>query len=94
LFQRHPDLATYIPDYIDKTPIALGQDSIPLVARKLLRHAMSGPATGFVLKQLINLLEQNRPESTLLPALYRWTLSAFMFHGYRQGLAEKAHPHP
>ena len=88
LFRRHPDLARYIPDYVDKAPITLGQDPLSLVARKLLRRAVSGPAGLFVLRQLIGHLEQNRPESTLLPPLYRWTLSAFMFRGYRQGLSE------
>lgn len=92
LFKRHPDLATYIPDYVDKAPIAVGQDSIPLVARKLLRRAVSGPVGLFVLRRLIGRLEQSRPESALLPPLYRWTLSAYMFRGYRQGLSERTQP--
>jgi glycosyltransferase involved in cell wall biosynthesis len=88
LFNRYPDLERHIPMLHDKTPLALGQDSPMLIARKLARHVVSSrPILGGLLK-LVSLLEQHYPSPSVLRRLYYLLHGANLFQGYRAGLRE------
>ena len=88
LFKRHPDLVTWIPMLRDKTPIAWGQDSPVLVARKLARQVLSSPLGREAIAGLTRILERHYPSPAALGRLYYWLQGACMFHGYREGLRE------
>jgi glycosyltransferase involved in cell wall biosynthesis len=88
LLKRHPELRTLIPMLSDKTPMAWGQDSPRLIARKLSRHVMSSrPVLGMMIR-IANLLEQHYPSPVLLRRLYYLLHGANLYLGYRQGLRE------
>jgi glycosyltransferase involved in cell wall biosynthesis len=88
LFKRYPELQTLIPMLYDKTPLAWGQDSPLLIARKLARHVLSSsPVLGSIVK-LISILEQHYPSPAVLRRLYYLLHGANLFQGYREGLRE------
>lgn len=86
LFKRHPELQTHIPMLNDKTPLAWGQDSPLLIARKLARHVMSSPPVLGSLVKLVSILEQYYPSPVVLRRLYYLLHGANLFQGYREGL--------
>jgi len=88
LFKRHPDLQTLIPMLNDKTPLAWGQDSPLLIARKLARHVVSSALILSSLVKLVSILEQHYPSPVVLRRLYDLLHGANLFHGYREGLRE------
>jgi glycosyltransferase involved in cell wall biosynthesis len=88
LFKRHPGLQTLIPMLHDKTPMACGQDSLLLIARKLARYLVSSrPVLGSMVK-LVNILEQYYPSPVVLRRLYSLLHGAHLFQGYHEGLIE------
>lgn len=88
LFKRHPELRTLIPMLYDKTPPAWGQDSVFLIARKLIRRMVSSPPVLNSLEKLANILEQRYPSPPLLRRLYNLLHGANLLQGYRKGLSE------
>ena len=88
LFKRHPELQTLIPMLYDKTPMAWGQDSPLLIARKLARHLVSSPPVLGSILMLTNILEQHYPLPIVLRRLYYLLHGANLLLGYREGLRE------
>jgi glycosyltransferase involved in cell wall biosynthesis len=88
LFNKHQELQTLIPMLSDKTPLAWGQDSPLLIARKLARQLISTQPVQGGMEKLISILEQRWPSPAVLRRLYRWLHGAYMFQGYRDGLRE------
>jgi hypothetical protein len=72
----------------DKTPPAWGQDSVFLIARKLIRRMVSSPPVLNSLEKLANILEQRYPSPPLLRRLYNLLHGANLLQGYRKGLSE------
>jgi hypothetical protein len=86
LFAKHPELRPWLPMFRDKGPIAWKEDGPRLILRKSLRQiAASRPAT-HLMRCAVAPLERYRPESSVLPLLYRWIISGSIFRGYRRGL--------
>ena len=88
LFRRHPELQTRIPMLYDKTPLAWGQDSPLLVARKLARQLVSSPPVLGSMAKFASILEQHYPSPAVLSRLYYLLHGANLFQGYREGLRE------
>jgi GT2 family glycosyltransferase len=88
LFNKHPELRTLIPMLYDKTPLAWGQDSPGLMARKLVRSLMSSPQMLESMEKIISFLEEHHASPAVLRRLYYWVQGAYMFQGYRGGLRE------
>ena len=88
LFKRHPELQALIPMLYDKTPLAWGQDSPRLIARKLARHVVSSPPVLGSMLKLVSILEQHYPSPVVLRRLYYLLHGANLFQGYREGLRE------
>jgi glycosyltransferase involved in cell wall biosynthesis len=88
LFKRHPELQTLIPMLYDKTPLAWGQDSPLLIARKLARHLVSSPPVLGSMIKLVSILEQHYPSPVVLRRLYYLLHGANLHLGYREGLRE------
>ena len=88
LFKRHPELQTLIPMLSDKTPLAWGEDSALLIARKLARHIVSSPPVLGSMVKLVSILEQHYPSPVVLRRLYYLLHGANLLLGYREGLRE------
>jgi glycosyltransferase involved in cell wall biosynthesis len=88
LFKRYPELQTLIPMLYDKTPVAWGQDSPRLIARKVARHIVSSPPVLGTMIMFVSLLEQRYPSPVILRCLYYLLHGANLFQGYREGLRE------
>lgn len=88
LFTLHPGIEEHLAMFHDKGPIAWRQDSLALIARKLLRQAISAPLPRRGLEWLVRLLEVRWPSPAILERLYRWIISAYIYRGYRDGLRE------
>lgn len=88
LFKTHSELQTLIPMLYDKTPLAWGQDSPLLIARKLARHLVSSPPVLGSMLKLVSILEQHYPSPVVLRRLYYLLHGANLFQGYREGLRE------
>ena len=88
LFKRHPELQTLIPMLYDKTPLAWGQDSPLLIARKLARYLVSSPPVLGIMLKLVSTLEQHYPSPVVLRRLYYLLHGANLFQGYREGLRQ------
>lgn len=88
LFKRYPELQTLIPMLVDKTPLARGQDSPLLTARKLARALVSSQPVLWGMTRLVGVLERHYPAPIVLRRLYYWLQGAYLYQGYRQGLRE------
>jgi GT2 family glycosyltransferase len=88
LFQKHPRLLAHVPMFLDKTPVNWRQDQPRLIARKLARALTASRLVLWSMEQFVRALEKSSPASSLLPALYRYIVGAYVFQGYRQGLGE------
>lgn len=86
LFKRHPELQSLIPMLHDKTPLAWGQDSPLLIARKLARQFISTPPVLDGMLKLVGILEKHYPSPIVLRRLYYLLHGANLFQGYREGL--------
>lgn len=85
--KSHPFLAEFIPMLHDKEPINWGQDSLVLVLRKLVRQLASSRPVVTSMLLGVHWLENHAPSSKSLLLLYRWLVSAWIYRGYRAGLA-------
>jgi glycosyltransferase involved in cell wall biosynthesis len=90
LFLRHPELRAQIPMLRDKTPIAWGQDPLPLILRKLARLVVSSRLGLAAMAATANFLERYYPRPGALRRIYHWLHGAHLLHGYRNGLKEYA----
>jgi hypothetical protein len=88
LFQKNPDLLPHLAMFTDKTPIAWGQDSPRLIARKMARHIASSRPVLSGMEVLAGVLEKNDLSRSLRDPLYRWIIGGHLFRGYREGLSE------
>jgi glycosyltransferase involved in cell wall biosynthesis len=88
LFKKHQALQTLIPMLSDKTPLAWGQDSPLLIARKLTRSLVSSQLVLGGMEKFVGILEQYYPSPVMLLRFYYWLQGAYMFQGYREGLRE------
>ncbi len=88
LFDRYPELVSFLPMFRDKTPIAWGHEPIRLSMRKIARVIASSHALLQSLEQFVRLLERHFPMPMLLRPLYRWIIGGYVFRGYRQGVEE------
>ena len=70
----------------DKTPIIWRQDPPHLIARKLARLVASSRPALWSIEKCASVLEKRRPESVMLPTLYRYIIGGHIFRGYREGL--------
>jgi GT2 family glycosyltransferase len=88
LFKKHQALQALIPMLHDKTPLAWGQDSVLLIARKLARSLVSSQPVLGSMEKFVGILEQYYPSPVILLRFYYWLQGAYMFQGYREGLRE------
>ncbi|HET9905373.1 MAG TPA: glycosyltransferase family 2 protein [Anaerolineales bacterium] len=88
LFKKHHPLQTLIPMLNDKTPLAWGQDSLFLIARKLARSVVSSQLIVGWMEKFVGVLERHYPSPALLLHFYYWLQGAYMYQGYREGLRE------
>lgn len=88
LFQKYPDLQPDVAMFRDKTAISLQRDPPRLIIRKVLRALTAWRPVLWGMERLIYLLERIMPRPTLLRPLYRWTISSYIYRGYRHGLRE------
>jgi hypothetical protein len=88
LFQKYPELPSYLPMFNDKMPIALHKDSHGLIARKLLRRVASSDPILWSLEQAASFFERRQLAPTLLSRLHLWIVGGHIFHGYRDGMRE------
>lgn len=88
LLRRHPDLVNRISMFHDKGPIAWRKDSLGLVARKVVRSAVSAPPVQAIVRWLARLYERRWPDAQLLEHLYNWQVSAHIRRGYQMALSE------
>lgn len=88
LVQKHPSVRKHLPMFEDKWPIDLNQDSPNLIARKLLRQALSCAPVSFLLRGLARVAGRLSPSDALARPLYRWALGAELYRGLRDGLRD------
>jgi glycosyltransferase involved in cell wall biosynthesis len=88
LFQKYPELISFVPMFEDKTPIAWGHDRPALIARKAARPITSARAVLWSLEQLITILERAQLLPGLRRVLLRWLIGGHVHQGYRAGLRE------
>ncbi len=86
LFSRYPDLRQHLPMFRDKGPIQWRNDPPRLIARKLARQVASSRPVMWAMERSVPILERRAPQSRLLPLFYRWIVSGYIYHGYRDGL--------
>lgn len=90
LFVLHPALAQELPMFSELLPLNWQQDGVWRGVRKLLRRASATALGTGLLKGLIGLAERGGALWALRP-LYRWTLGACLYRGYRAGMDNDAH---
>jgi glycosyltransferase involved in cell wall biosynthesis len=88
LFQKYPELISFVPMFEDKTPIAWGHDRPALIARKAARPVTSSRFVLWSLAQLITILDQARLLPGLRRVLLRWLIGGHVHQGYRAGLRD------
>lgn len=88
LFQKYPELRTHFSMFNGTTPITWGQDSLPVIVRKLARYPASTRPALWSLAQIAKALEKYDAASKLLPSLYRYIIGGHIYQGYREGLHE------
>lgn len=93
LFRKHPGIEKELPMFHDKLPIDWSADSLPMIARKVIRRPASTRTSTRLLEGCTQLLEQVSPNPTLLRPLYRWILGGSFYRGYRAGIKNAAPLH-
>jgi glycosyltransferase involved in cell wall biosynthesis len=88
LLCKYPAMLPALPMFADKTRIAWRADPPRLVARKLVRRAVSTPGLVSILEWLAHTLEQRWPAEPALRRLYRWIIGAYIFRGFQDGTKE------
>ncbi len=85
LFRKHPEVRGQFRHLEDKEPIALGQDSIALTTRKLMRWTLAKPPVDWVVRQTVKVLERLHPSHAILRMAYWQVLGTYLYRGYREG---------
>ena len=88
LFQKYPGLDAQLPMFVDKTPVSIQSDPLPLVIHKMWHALNALPPVLWTMEQAAILLESTAPHPALLRPLYRWIMSSYIYQGYRLGLRE------
>jgi GT2 family glycosyltransferase len=92
LLAKHPEICGQIRHLQDKEPVCWTRDSFRLIARKLVRQALSlGPAV-WLTERVIAVLERWHPSPSVLRWLYWQILGSYLLAGYREGLARYPGP--
>jgi glycosyltransferase involved in cell wall biosynthesis len=86
LFQKYPELISYLPMFNDKTPISWVQDPTGLIARKLARRIMASNLPLQTMESIVDLLEKFFPSSFFVFVMSRWIIGGHIFQGYSEGL--------
>lgn len=86
LLQKYPELQGEIHTFIDKAPVSLSTDRVVVILRKTFRAVTAWKSVCWIMEQKIRLLERVAPFSSVLPLLYRWTMSSYLYRGFRAGL--------
>ena len=86
LFHKHPELQFQLPMFQDKTPVGMRHDSLTLIINKVFHLVTAWPPLQWAMRRSAHLVERVAPSSTLLRLLYRWTISSYIYRGYREGL--------
>jgi glycosyltransferase involved in cell wall biosynthesis len=89
LFDKHPSLRGKIDTFVDKEPISLSCDHLGLIVSKVFRAFTAWEPVLAVMEQQVRILERFMPSSILLPMLYRWTMSSYIYRGYRRALNQE-----
>lgn len=92
LFQKYPQLISYLPMFADKTPIVWRRDSPSLIARKIARQLMSARPMLMGIEETASLLDKHDMMPALLSILHRWIIGAHIFRGYRAGVRTHGMP--
>jgi glycosyltransferase involved in cell wall biosynthesis len=87
---KYPGVIFHLPMFSDILPLNWQQDGVRRGLRKLLRRASATTLATGLLKGLIGLAERGGVLWALRP-LYRWTLGAYLYRGYRAGMDNDAH---
>ena len=87
-FQRCPELLKRPPMFVDKTPVKIGRDSLPLMARKIIR-AFTSTSIGVKILITVDMIfgKLNAPDTLRFP-IFCWLIGANIFRGYREGLTQ------
>jgi glycosyltransferase involved in cell wall biosynthesis len=88
LLQRHPRLQDLLPMFHDKSPIDWSRDGLSLILRKVARQIASSRPAMALMAAAVPVLERYASRSHTLRLLYRWTISGYIYRGYRTGLRE------
>jgi hypothetical protein len=90
LARRYPDLPANAPRFAASGPVRLSADSPGVIARKLLRSALSSRPVLAVLFSLLAVTERlGAPDRALRP-LYKLLLGIHLQKGFRKGLKRPA----
>lgn len=92
LAMRTPDVIENLPMFSDKVPIQAQQDSLRLIARKLVRRTASSKSALSSYRRAIQFLESVSPGSRFLKVLYRLCIGSELLRGYAEGLASLPRP--
>ena len=79
-----------MPGTAGRIPLSSRHDPLGLVVRKVLRALAAWQPALWDIERLTHVPERVVPPPTLLRSLHRWTISGYIYRGYRQGLRELA----
>ena len=88
LFQRYPELRAWLPMFSDKTSIDLENDSLQLIARKLLRQLSAAWPALWSLEQMAAYLAKYGSHPHLSAKMETWVCGGYIYRGFHKGLRE------
>jgi len=88
LLERHPEIQSHLPMFLDKTPVDWRSESLKLTVRKLIRIPASSRTALRILEAAASVLEAAAPRPFLLLPVYRWTIGGYLYRGYRDGMKD------
>lgn len=88
LLQKYPGLFGHLPMLVDKAPVSLGKDPLPLVLDKLFHAFTAWQPIRKSMEFLVERVEGVAPDPRLLRPLYRWIMSSYIYEGFHLGLRE------
>lgn len=88
LARRYPDLPANAPRFAATGPVQLGLDSRGVVARKLIRSALSSRPALAVLFAILAVLERIGAPDRALRSFYKLLLGVHLQTGFRKGLKQ------
>jgi len=89
LLNKYPEIGKYLPLFVDKIPIRVGQDSPHLIIQKLFHMITSWNPILKLMELIARLLEHLGPHAPFLPFFYRWISSGYVYRGFHKGLKSK-----